>query len=89
MKRGDVSPLVLEADERPLDVEHVVSDHVGLAIFHQKPEQVHGLLGGLLTQHVAHQAQVDVGWETRDTLQQPGGLRVCRMNVLETAGVQR
>lgn len=56
-------PLVLEADERPLDVEDVVADHVGLTVLHQELEVVHGLLNVLPVQHVADQAQVNVGWK--------------------------
>lgn len=52
---------MLEADERPLDVENVVADHVGLAVLHQEVEVVHGFPRALLAQHVADQAQVDVG----------------------------
>lgn len=55
-------PLVLEADERPLDVEDVVADHVRFAVFDQELEVVHGFLNVLLMQHVAQQAQVDISW---------------------------
>lgn len=51
---------MLKADERPLDVENVVADHVGLAVFDQELEVVHGFLKRLLMQHVADETQVDV-----------------------------
>lgn len=56
---------MLEADERPLDVEDVVADHVGLAVLDQELEVVHGFLNVLLVQHVADQAQVDVSCKNR------------------------
>lgn len=55
-----MQPFVLEADERPLDVENVVADHVGFAVFDQELEVVHGFLNRLLMQHVADETQVDV-----------------------------
>lgn len=58
-------PLVLEADERPLDVEDVVADHVGLAVLDQELEVVCGFLNVLLVQHIPDQAQVDVGCKIR------------------------
>lgn len=64
-RRARRRPLVFEADERPLDVEDVVADHVGLAVLHQELESVHGFLHVLLVEHVADQAQVDVGCKTR------------------------
>lgn len=35
---------MLEADEGPLNVEYVVTDDIGLAVFHEELEVVHGLL---------------------------------------------
>lgn len=64
-----VWPFVLEADEGPLDVEDVVADHVGLAVFHQELEVVHGFLHVLLMQDVADQAQVDIGWRAEERRQ--------------------
>lgn len=54
------APLVLKADKRPLDVEHVVSDDVGFAVLHKEPEVVHGLLNIVLTQNISDKAQVYV-----------------------------
>lgn len=51
---------MLEADERPLNVEHVVADNVGLAVLHQELEVVASLLSAALLEHVPNQAQVDV-----------------------------
>lgn len=59
------SPLVLKADEGPLNVEHVVADDVGLAVLHQELEIVAGLLDAALVQHIANQTQIDVRWEDR------------------------
>lgn len=56
---------MLEADERPLDVEDVVADHVGFAVSDQELEVVHGFLNVLLAQHVADQTQVDVSWKKK------------------------
>lgn len=56
---------MLKADERPLDVEDVVADHVGLAVSDQELEVVHGFLNVLLAQHVADQTQVDVSWKKK------------------------
>lgn len=41
-------PAVLEADEGPLNVEHVIADDIGLAVFHQELEVVHGLLDTII-----------------------------------------
>lgn len=57
-----MQPLVLKADERPLDMENVVADHVGFTVFDQELKVVHGFLNRLLLEHVAHQTQVDIGW---------------------------
>lgn len=56
---------MLKADERPLDVEDVVADHVGFAVSDQELEVVHGFLNVLLAQHVANQTQVDVSWKKK------------------------
>lgn len=58
-----MQPFVLKADERPLDVENVVADHVGFAVFDQELEVVHGFLNCLLKQHVADETQVDVSYK--------------------------
>lgn len=60
---GD-EPLVLEADQGPLNVEHIVTDDVGLAVLHKKLEVVHGLLNTILIQDVSDKAKVYVGCET-------------------------
>lgn len=39
---------MLEADEGPLNVEHVVADDVGFAVFHKELEVVHGLLDTII-----------------------------------------
>lgn len=54
------TPFVLKADERPLDVEDVVTDHIWFAVFDQELEVVHCFLNVLLMQHVADQTQVDI-----------------------------
>lgn len=41
-------PAMLEADKRPLDVEDVVTDDIGLAVFYQELEVVHGLLDAII-----------------------------------------
>lgn len=51
---------MLKADEWPLDVEDVVTDHIWFAVFDQELEVVHGFLNVLLMQHVADQTQVDI-----------------------------
>lgn len=50
------APLVLKADKRPLDVEHIVADDVGFAVLHKELEVVHGLLNPILTQNVSDKA---------------------------------
>ena len=54
---------MLEADERPLDMEQVIRDNVGLAVLHQELKVVHGLCHALFKEHVADQAQVNVSWK--------------------------
>lgn len=39
---------MLEADEGPLNVKHVVADDIRLAVFHQELEMVHGLLDTII-----------------------------------------
>lgn len=51
---------MLKADERPLDVEDVIADHIRFAVFDQELEVVHCFLIVLLMQHVADQTQVDI-----------------------------
>lgn len=60
LSNGLQIPFVLKADEWPLDVEDVVTDHIWFAVFDQELEVVHGFLNVLLMQHVADQTQVDI-----------------------------
>lgn len=39
---------MFEADERPLDMEDIVIDHVGFTVFHQKLKTIHYFLDLLL-----------------------------------------
>lgn len=63
-KTEAAAPLVLKADKRPLDVEHIVTDDVGFAVLHEEPEVVHGLLNIVLTQNISDQTQVYVSCKT-------------------------
>lgn len=54
---------MLKADQRPLDVENVVADHIWFAVLDQEFEVIHGLLDVLLMQHVADQTEIDVSWK--------------------------
>lgn len=51
---------MLKANERPLNVEHVVADNVGLAVLHQELEVVTGFLAAALLKYITNQAQIDV-----------------------------
>lgn len=50
------APLVLKADKRPLDVEHIITDNVGFAVLHKELKVIHGLLNTVLTQNVSDKA---------------------------------
>lgn len=50
---------MLEADEGPLNVEHVVADNIGLAVFHQELKVVHGLLDTII-KNIANETEVDI-----------------------------
>lgn len=54
---------MLKADEGPLDVEDVVTDHIGFAVFDQKLEVVHCLQDVFVMQHITDQTQVDIGYK--------------------------
>lgn len=59
-------PGILKADEGPLDMEDIVTDHIGFTVFHQKLETIHHLPDLLLMQHVTNQPQVHVLCEKKD-----------------------
>lgn len=63
LKNADTMTLVpsmFKADEGPLDVEDIVSDHIGFTVFHQKLKTIHHLMDLLFMQHVTNQAQVHI-----------------------------
>lgn len=45
-------PCMFKADERPLDVEYIVSDHTGFTVFDQELEIVHSLLDSFLIEDI-------------------------------------
>lgn len=51
-------PGVFKADKGPLDMEDVVTDHIGFTVFHHKLETIHHLMDLLLMQHITNQPQV-------------------------------
>lgn len=60
------APLVFKADQRPLDVENIVTDDVRFAVLYKELEVVHGLLNIVLTQKVSDEAQVYVSYQTEN-----------------------
>lgn len=61
-------PSMFKADEGPLDVEDIVSNHIGFTVFHQKLKTIHHLMDRLLMQHVTNQPQVHILCEKEDTV---------------------
>lgn len=61
-------PSMFKADEGPLDVEDIISDHVGFTVFHQKLKTIHHLMDLLLMQYVTNQPQVHILCEKKDTV---------------------
>lgn len=53
-------PGIFEADDRPLDMEDIVTDHIGFTVFHQKLKTIHDFLDFLLMQHITNHPQVHI-----------------------------
>jgi hypothetical protein len=51
-------PGIFKADERPLDMEDIVADHIGFTVLHQELKTIHHFLDLLLIQHITNQPQV-------------------------------
>lgn len=60
-------PSMFKTDEGPLDVEDIVSDHIGFTVFHQKLKTIRHLMGLLFMQHVTNQPQVHILCEEKKT----------------------
>lgn len=65
-KSEEHSPAVLKADEGPLNVEHVVTDNIWLAVLHQKLKVVHSLLELVIIQNVADETEVYIRCKTEN-----------------------
>lgn len=67
-------PGIFKADERPVDIEDIVTDHIGFTVLHQELKTVHHFLDLLLIQHITNQPQVHMLCEKRKKKKKSSGI---------------